>query len=141
MITDGVSLAMCATTSALFLFFSVFCFVLLLFFVSLIVFFLGFLFGCLWVGVFFFVFFWGGGVGGVFVCFVVVCLFVCYFLFLFCIVLFLISCCCKLFSFIHSSKYNTVIAHNTVHLFSTPVPTMDNRHIQLYMYSLCIHNK
>ena len=86
--------------------------------------------------VFLLLLFFGGGV-----CFVVVCLFVCYFLFLFCIVLFLISCCCKLFSFIHSSKYNTVIAHNTVHLFSTPVPTMDNRHIQLYMYSLCIHNK
>ena len=36
--------------------------------------------------------------------------------------------------------YNTIIEHMSVHLFSTPVPMMDNRHIQIYKNSLCIHN-
>lgn len=52
------------------------------------------------------------------------------------------------FLFIHYIKYNTIVEHmsvhlehTSVHLFkSTPVPTLDNRHIQIYIYmnSLCI---
>ena len=34
------------------------------------------------------------------------------------------------FSFIHYNKYNTIIEH-----VSTPVPTMDNIHIYIYIYT------
>ena len=34
------------------------------------------------------------------------------------------------------NKYNTIIEH-----VITPVPTVDNIHIQIYMYRVCIHNR
>ena len=36
---------------------------------------------------------------------------------------------------IQYNDYNTIIE-----FVSTPVPTMDNKHTQIYMYTLCIHN-
>ena len=34
------------------------------------------------------------------------------------------------------NQYNTIIEH-----VSTPVPTVDNIHIQIYVYMLCIQNR
>ena len=36
----------------------------------------------------------------------------------------------------NKNQYNTIREH-----VSTPVPTVDNIHIQIYVYMLCIHNR
>ena len=46
--------------------------------------------------------------------------------------LFFFVCVCMTVSFIHY-KYNTTIKHMSVHLFSTPVSTMYNRHTNIHL--------
>ena len=45
---------------------------------------------------------------------------------------FLCVCVCMTVSFIHY-KYNTTIKHMSVHLFSTPVSTVYNRHTNIHL--------